>query len=148
MPETSHDFGPLTPLLSQSADDGNTVNHHLSLRPKTIPTDPSGFQMLHYSLTLKTIRPAGTPLISGASSQPTAPPPILSPCTDHRSTPAHMYTSPGSGASMQVPPLCFDNSPGARPRNQTNRSDYSLSSVSQWSSHTMVSAPLPQASGV
>ena len=151
MPETSHDYGPPSPLLSHGATaDGHTVNHHQSVRPKT--TNRSiRFANAPLQSHTQDHQTSWNPTDSGAGSQPTQQPPIISHYTNHCSTPAYRYTSPGSGASMQAPPLCLDNSRGARPSYQTNRSDYSLSSVTSLVPQAavqspMVSAPLPQAS--
>ncbi len=50
------------------------------------------------------------------------PPPTNLLYADQYMTPAHASRLPGTGASGQVPPLCFDNSPDARTGGQVDRS--------------------------
>lgn len=103
---------------------------------------------------------------NGASSllppaeQVTNDPPALmnSPYADQHVTPVHAPRLPGAGASGQVPPLCFDNSPDARPGGQIDKSvDASVrkrnkhgpSEATPWQSsthHVFVDMPVAQQS--
>ncbi|KAI9518464.1 hypothetical protein NQZ68_036915 [Dissostichus eleginoides] len=108
--------------------------------------------MLHYTalhslFDTEDHRISWNPTDSGLHHTP--PPPIVSPYTDHCVTPAHVSSFPGPGASIQVPQLCFDNSPSPGPSHQTNRSDYGRLGAAASQpvvQSTMVPAPPPQVS--
>lgn len=81
-----------------------------------------------------------------------------SPYADQYVTPAHARRLPGPGASGQVPPLCFDNSPDARPGGQIDmtidasvrkRSRHGPSEAMPWQDsthHVIVERPVVQQS--
>ena len=73
MPETSHDYGPPSPLLSHGATaDGHTVNHHQSVRPKT--TNRSiRFANAPLQSHTQDHQTSWNPKDSGAGSHPTNP---------------------------------------------------------------------------
>ncbi|KAI9517783.1 hypothetical protein NQZ68_000952 [Dissostichus eleginoides] len=135
-----------THLLSEGASADTSTANHLSVRPK-LTNQPTRFANASLQFDTEDHRISWNPTDSGLHHTPQ--PPILSPYTDHCATPAHVSSFPGPGASIQVPQLCFDNSPSPGPSHQTNRSDYGRLGAAASQpvvQSTMVPAPPPQVS--